>query len=54
MDYVKKHFCSKDIVKAEDETRLITADKDESVHSKHDGYEQEFNDKSVNKSLTES
>ena len=45
MEYVKSHFCSRNVIKQEDDRRLITADNEE----QRDDYHQPSNEKSVNR-----
>ena len=53
-EYIKKNFCSRDIIKPEDEVRLLTADREESTDpSKKTDYEHEFSERRINKSLAE-
>ena len=44
-EYVKSHFCSRNVIKQEDDRRLITADNEEP----RDDYHQPSNEKSVNR-----
>jgi hypothetical protein len=45
MEYVKSHFCSRNIVKQEDDRRLITADNEDDK----DDYHQASIEKSINR-----